>query len=102
VADLASALGAAADAAERGADSSALQSGAPLAVELDTAPGTQSTSAAPRSMTATWRRTFGEAATGELLLYEDSSGNLAIAVSSGNAAQSLGAGTGARIGIRRG
>lgn len=51
---------------------------------------------------ATWRRTFGEAASGELLAYEDSSGDLAIAVSSGNAAGRLGVATGARIGIRRG
>jgi S-adenosylmethionine hydrolase len=49
----------------------------------------------------TWRRTFGEAAPGDLLAYEDSSGNLAIAVSNGDAAGRLGAGTGARIGIRR-
>lgn len=48
-----------------------------------------------------WRRTFGEAAQGELLAYEDSSGNLAIAVANGDAAARLGAGTGARIGIRR-
>jgi S-adenosylmethionine hydrolase len=49
----------------------------------------------------TWRRTFGEAAPGDLLAYEDSSGNIAIAVSNGSAATRLGAGTGARIGIRR-
>ena len=49
----------------------------------------------------TWRRTFGEAAPGDLLAYEDSSGNLAIAVSNGDASSRLGAGTGARIGIRR-
>ncbi len=49
----------------------------------------------------TWRRTFGEASPGDLLAYEDSSGNLAIAVSNGDAASRLGASTGARIGIRR-
>ncbi len=49
----------------------------------------------------TWRRTFGEASPGDLLAYEDSSGNIAIAVSSGSATTRLGAGTGARIGIRR-
>ena len=48
-----------------------------------------------------WRRTFGEAGAGELLAYEDSAGNLAIAISNGDAAARLGAGTGARIGIRR-
>lgn len=48
-----------------------------------------------------WRRTFGEAAAGELLAYEDSAGNIAIAISNGDAAARLGAGTGARIGIRR-
>lgn len=50
---------------------------------------------------ASWRRTFGEAAIGELIAYEDSSGDLAIAVSSGNAAVRLGIARGARIGIRR-
>lgn len=49
----------------------------------------------------TWRRTFGEASPGDLLAYEDSSGNIAIAVSNGSATTRLGAGTGARIGIRR-
>ena len=49
----------------------------------------------------TWHRTFGEAAPGDLLAYEDSSGNIAIAVSNGSATTRLGAGTGARIGIRR-
>jgi S-adenosylmethionine hydrolase len=49
----------------------------------------------------TWRRTFGEATPGDLLAYEDSSGNIAIAVSNGSATTRLGAGTGARIGIRR-
>ena len=50
---------------------------------------------------ARWRRTFGEAAEGELLAYQDSSGNLALAVSGGNAAARLGVGTGTRIRIRR-
>ena len=49
-----------------------------------------------------WRRTFGEATAGELLAYEDSAGNIAVAVSNGDAATRLGVGTGARIGIRRG
>jgi S-adenosylmethionine hydrolase len=48
-----------------------------------------------------WARTFGETPAGELLGYEDSSGALAIAESSGSAARRLGAGSGARIGIRR-
>lgn len=48
-----------------------------------------------------WRRTFGEATAGELLAYEDSSGNLAIAVANGDASARLGVVTGARIGIRR-
>ncbi|HXG26604.1 MAG TPA: SAM-dependent chlorinase/fluorinase [Candidatus Binatia bacterium] len=48
-----------------------------------------------------WRRTFGEASAGELLAYEDSAGNLAVAVSNGDAAARLGVGTGAPIGIRR-
>lgn len=50
---------------------------------------------------ARWSRTFGEAAAGELLVYEDSSGNLALAESSGNAASRLGFASGTRIGIRR-
>ena len=54
-----------------------------------------------RQARARWLRTFGEAAPGELLLYVDSSGNLAIAESSGDAARRLGLATGARIGIRR-
>ena len=49
-----------------------------------------------------WRRTFGEATAGELLAYEDSAGNIAVAVSNGDAAARLGVGTGARISIRRG
>ena len=48
-----------------------------------------------------WSRTFGESPAGELLMYEDSSGALAIAESSGNAALRLRVGSGARIGIRR-
>lgn len=48
-----------------------------------------------------WSGTFGETRAGELLLYEDSNGALAIAESSGNAARRLGVGSGARIGIRR-
>jgi S-adenosylmethionine hydrolase len=48
-----------------------------------------------------WRRTFGEASAGELMAYEDSAGNIAIAISNGDAGARLGAGTGARIGIRR-
>jgi hypothetical protein len=51
---------------------------------------------------ASWRRTFGEAAIGELLAYEDSSGDVAIAVANGNAAERLAVERGARIGVRRG
>jgi hypothetical protein len=46
-------------------------------------------------------RTFGEVAPGELLVYEDSSGDLAIGESSGDAARRLGLATGDRIGLRR-
>ena len=49
---------------------------------------------------AAWSRTFGDVGPGELLVYEDSSGNLAIAVSTGSAATRLGVATGAPIGIR--
>jgi S-adenosylmethionine hydrolase len=55
----------------------------------------------PRDEHARWLRTFGEASPGELLAYEDSSGDVAIAESTGNAAARLGIGVGARIGIRR-
>jgi hypothetical protein len=70
-----------------------VEAGAALSVEVGP---TQST------VEARWRRTFGDAPAGELLVYEDSSGNLALAVSSGDAARTLGASTGARIRIRRG
>jgi S-adenosylmethionine hydrolase len=49
---------------------------------------------------ATWQRTFGEVPARALLVYEDSAGNLAIAESSGNAANRLGWMTGARVRIR--
>jgi S-adenosylmethionine hydrolase len=49
-----------------------------------------------------WLRTFGEAGIGELLAYEDSSGNIAIAESSGSAAVRLHLVSGAPVGIRRG
>jgi S-adenosylmethionine hydrolase len=49
----------------------------------------------------TFSSTFGDVAVGVLLLYRDSSGNLAIGESNGDAARRLGVATGARIGIRR-
>jgi S-adenosylmethionine hydrolase len=55
----------------------------------------------PRDEHARWQRTFGEASPGELLAYQDSSGNLALAESRGSAAARLGLASGARIGIRR-
>jgi S-adenosylmethionine hydrolase len=73
-----------------------VEPGAGLILELGTAAG-----GGRRWEHLRWRRTFGEAAAGELLAYEDSAGNLAIAISNGDAAARLGAGTGARIGIRR-
>jgi S-adenosylmethionine hydrolase len=50
---------------------------------------------------ASWQQTFGDVAAGELLAYEDSSGDLAIAVSSGSAARRLDVTAGSRIYIRR-
>ena len=50
---------------------------------------------------ASWHQTFGDVPAGDLLAYEDSSGDLAIAVSSGSAARRLGTSSGARINIRR-
>jgi len=49
----------------------------------------------------TWQRTFGEVAEGSLLLYEDSAGNLAIAVANGNAAARIGLETGDLVRVRR-
>ena len=55
----------------------------------------------PRDEHARYARTFGETSAGDLLLYEDSSGNLALAESSGNAGRRLDVEPGARLGIRR-
>jgi S-adenosylmethionine hydrolase len=66
------------------------------------ATGSPATGSSAPAARATWQRTFGEATTGDLLVYEDSSGNLAIAVSNGDAARRLRVSTGARISIRRG
>lgn len=48
-----------------------------------------------------WQRTFGNVPAGTVLAYEDSSGNLAIAIANGDAAGRLRLDTGARIVIRR-
>lgn len=72
-----------------------VEPGAPLELSLT---GRSSSDARE---TAHWSRTFGETPAGELLVYEDSAGALAIAESSGNAARRLGLDTGARLGIRR-
>jgi len=69
-------------------------SAAQLVIELTDSPGL-------REVHARWLRTFGEASAGELLVYEDSSGNLALAESSGSAARRLDLASGSRIGIRR-
>ncbi|HJP88557.1 MAG TPA: SAM-dependent chlorinase/fluorinase [Candidatus Limnocylindrales bacterium] len=50
---------------------------------------------------ATFARTFGEVAAGDLLVYEDSAGDLALGESTGNAARRLGLQVGTRIGLRR-
>ena len=67
-----------------------VEGGAPLL--LDSPSGERS---------ATFARTFGEVPAGGLLVYMDSSGDLAIAESSGDAARRLGIASGARIGLRR-
>jgi S-adenosylmethionine hydrolase len=64
--------------------------GAALALELDDG----------RREHLSWQRTFGEVPAGALLLYEDSAGNLAIAVANGNAAARLGLQSGDRVCIR--
>jgi S-adenosylmethionine hydrolase len=47
------------------------------------------------------RRTFGEATPDSLLLYQDSAGNLAVAVANGDAAGRLGLATGDAVRVRR-
>ena len=74
-----------------------IEPGTSLTLELP--PG--DAAVAPHLESARWLQTFGQATPGELLLYEDSSGNLAVAESNGDAARRLGIGSGARIGIRR-
>jgi S-adenosylmethionine hydrolase len=69
----------------------AAEPGAELAIEL----------AAGRLERVTWQRTFGEVAPGAQLLYQDSAGNLAIAVANGNAAARLGLEPGRQVRIRR-
>jgi S-adenosylmethionine hydrolase len=71
-----------------------LEPGARLELELPD-------STTPRDEHARWSRTFGETHAGDLLAYEDSTGNVALAESSGSAARRLGVASGARIGIRR-
>jgi len=56
---------------------------------------------ATRTVHVRWSRTFGETRAGDLLAYEDSAGAVAIAESTGNAAERLGLARGARLGIRR-
>ncbi|MEA2673056.1 MAG: hypothetical protein QOI92_248 [Chloroflexota bacterium] len=65
--------------------------GAGLAVELD----------GGRLEPLTWQRTFGEVAPGALILYEDSAGNLAMAVANGNAAVRFGLAPGDQVRVRR-
>jgi S-adenosylmethionine hydrolase len=48
-----------------------------------------------------WRSTFGEAAVGQLLLYEDSYGRICLAENQGNAAARLGLAEDDRVAIRR-
>ena len=81
-------------AAELAAALGAVEPGTRLEVTLQE-------STAEEHVVVRWSRTFGETPAGALLAYEDSSGALAIAESSGSAARRLGAGSGARIGIRR-
>jgi S-adenosylmethionine hydrolase len=64
--------------------------GAALGLELDNGSRVQ----------LTWQRTFGEVPGGELVLYEDSAGDLAIAVAKGSAAALLGLASGDRVRIR--
>ncbi len=71
-----------------------LEPGTGLAIEAGTREDTP-------AAVARWWRTFGDAPAGELPAYADSSGNLALAESSGSAARRLGLASGARIGIRR-
>jgi S-adenosylmethionine hydrolase len=99
VADLHAALGPVEPGTSLMVDYSAARGGFSALAESETGAG--AARRGDRWERLTWRRTFGEASPGDLLAYEDSSGNLAIAVSNGDASNRLGAGTGARIGIRR-
>ena len=81
-------------AAELAAALGAVEPGTRLEVTLQE-------STAEEHVIVRWSRTFGETPAGALLAYEDSSGALAIAESSGSAARRLGVGSGVRIGIRR-
>ena len=103
VADLAEALGRVEPGTALLVDYSAPRGGISSLAAAEGAPqsGRASARRGDRWERITWRRTFGEASPGDLLAYEDSSGNIAIAVSNGSATTRLGAGTGARIGIRR-
>lgn len=89
-------------AAELAAAFGALPTGTRLELTATTATAEAGEATAGGRTTARWSRTFGETPAGELLVYQDSAGALAIAESSGNAARRLGLGTGARLGIRRG
>jgi hypothetical protein len=55
--------------------------------------------AGARPLPAHWGRTFSDVAVGELLLYEDSSGVLSLAVSCGSAARRLAVATGDELRI---
>jgi S-adenosyl-L-methionine hydrolase (adenosine-forming) len=71
-----------------------LEPGAQLLLDLADGRGTG-------GVAVRWSRTFGDAGPGELLAYEDSSGNLAIAESGGSAANRLHLASGSELGIRR-
>ena len=64
-----------------------LAPGDPLILELGDGDGDgDGDGGARRTVPVTWRRTFGDAAVGEPLLYEDSYGRLCLAVNQGDAA----------------
>jgi S-adenosylmethionine hydrolase len=67
-----------------------LASGTPLRIEI-----------AGRAIDLAWQTTFGEAAIGEPLLYEDSYGRVCIAVNQGNAVEQLGLAEDQPITVRR-
>jgi S-adenosylmethionine hydrolase len=77
------------DLAERHLPATGLQAGSPVAVECQ-----------GRSHQAAFAHTFADVQAGELILYVDSSGSVALAVNGGSAAAKLGIDPGDQVVLR--